>query len=304
MKILYHSPTPYDNSSFYRLAPLKYLPNTEPLTYDKHTDWHNLIGATHLVLQRPFIDELPLIHLALDMGIRVIADYDDDLLNIDKTNPCYELYEANRGALLECLNLADEIWVSTEAIKQSFGHPEKTYVIPNAHNDYQFPVSGKREYKVGGKVASWRGGSTHEADMLSVDMAGIINANHDWQFYFIGHRFTHLEVVCGDNYNYHSAIPLMQYFKYMYNLNANIMLFPLADTKFNRAKSNICWLEATYFGSAFMGNTELPEFDKPGVSPIMGFGNGRIDNESSWEYITENLLLSKINKLREERLFK
>lgn len=108
-------------------------------------------------------------------------------------------------------------------------------------------------------------------------------------------------------------MPLMQYFNFMWDKNPQIVFHPLRDTIFNMGKSNISWMESTYAGAAFFGNKALPEFNHPFISDLKllpkAISEHHIDymnrkNEDSWEYIKDNLLLSEVNKIREERLLK
>jgi len=118
-----------------------------------------------------------------------------------------------------------------------------------------------------------------------------------------------MEQRCGDNYLPVSPMPLLQYWTYMMYANPNIMFFPLSDTVMNRGKSNISFLESSYFGAAYFGNVSLPEFSGITLKGMKEFYNGdwdikslEIANQLSWEYICDELLLSNINKIRTERL--
>jgi len=94
-----------------------------------------------------------------------------------------------------------------------------------------------------------------------------------------------------------------------------MFIYTLSDTPFNRAKSNISWIEATYAGSSVIAPEFLPEFaNMPGVityNELMDsvFENVKdfnkslaITNDLSWRYIKENLLLSQVNNLRYQSL--
>jgi hypothetical protein len=126
----------------------------------------------------------------------------------------------------------------------------------------------------------------------------------------MGDRYYFLEMNTGDNYHIVPGMTIMEYFKYIHQENPQLFIFPLCDTKFNRGKSNISWLEATYVGSAFAGTKVLPEFNNENILEVSdlpeliksGSEPLKISNERSWEYICDNLLLSKVNKLRENRI--
>jgi hypothetical protein len=97
----------------------------------------------------------------------------------------------------------------------------------------------------------------------------------------------------------------------MHETNANIFFYPLTDNVFNRSKSSCSWLESTYSGSAYFGKKEFDEFDKPGVFNLNqlqdALKKSDLDllekaNNISWEYLKDTHLLSKVNKLRLDKL--
>lgn len=275
--------------------------------------WSTISGYDVIFLERPSSDtSLAIMKLAKDQGIKTIIDFDDNCLSLDTYNPMYETYVHQKANVMECLVLADELWVSTEAIKSAFKlYNRNIYVIPNAHHDYLFPVKDKRPFTYN-KKAMWRGGHSHIADMYALDVPEkiieMVNGNPDWTFSFIGQRFEFLELRCGDNYIAKGGASTVQFYKMMHDENPCVFFYPLADTVFNKSKSNIAFLESTYAGAAFFGNKYLPEFN---IISIIQFDTNmvahdsesmKIANQLSWEYICDNLLLSNINKLRKERL--
>jgi len=302
-------------TEFYRTLPLDYIDEVDlKITRSNET---NITFATlnkfdAIIICRPSsAASLQLIKLAKDMDKYVIADFDDDCLHIDEYNPMYEVYQLEKANVLECLALSNEVWVSTQAIKQSFRlYNKNVVVIPNAHNDTLFPVEQKRPFTYN-KIATWRGGESHCGDIYDIGVPEriiqIVNSNEDWRFIFHGQRFKYLEKRCGANYIASGGASTIQFHKMMHEQNACVFLYPLADTLFNRSKSNASWLEATYAGSAYYGNTNLPEFID---GTILGFNTLLEHNEDilwfynrvSWEFICDNLLLSKVNQLRIERL--
>lgn len=317
-RILYYSPMPADSTAFYRTSGvLPYINHSEvqlvDISHIKDFTWSVFTGANAFIFQRPFATEhVSLLTLVKDMGVRVIVDYDDDLLNVDQNNPTYHQYLYNKSNTIKCLNMADEVWVSTESIADTFSiHNSNVHVIPNSHNDYLFPVSEKRTFNPLGKKVMYRGGASHQADVNVVanEIISVVNNNQDWTFSFMGDRFHYLEMKCGDNYHIIPGMTIMQYFRYLHHENPNIGIFPLCDTVFNRGKSNISWMEMTYAGAVFFGNTDLPEFKKAGIIDFKELENytakdtaNQLNNDFSWQLICDTLLLSNINKLRIERL--
>jgi len=318
-KIIYMTQWDDDGTYFYRLAPLTFIKHEnitiERIPYHGNITWSTLLGYDTLILERPSGQhDLNLIKLAKQCGLKIITDWDDDVLHIDEYNPMYAHYETAKSIVIECLLLSDDVWVSTVGLKKSFGfYNGNIRVIPNAHNDYLFPVANKKQFNIESKKAIWRGGQSHEADVYGVadSLVKTINDNTDWMFQFVGARFIYMEQRCGNNYQPVSMMPLMQYFGYLYKENPNIVFHPLSNTKFNESKSNISFIEATYSGGVFFGNTTLQEFSGVGIMPFDYISEyvekDRIlalqkANEIGWKHIKDNLLLSNINQKRIERL--
>lgn len=316
-KVLYYSLQKDDPTAFYRTSGvLPFIKHNDfellDISGTVDFDWQTFIGADIFILQRPFnAQHVHLIKLAKDLGLKVITDYDDNLFALDEYNPCYDLYDSNRLNLKTCVTLSDEIWVSTPSIQQTLSKLNKNViVIPNAHNDYVFKVEDKKPFNTKTKIAAWRGGASHEADVYEVadELVSLINNNLDWTFNFFGERFTYMELRCGNNYNSISAMSPIQFYKYLHNMNPNIVFFPLRNTQFNQGKSNICWLEAVYAGAVFVGNRELDEFNISYTGNFKHWVKEKWNdflmddlkqmNEDNWQHIQQNLLLSKINELR------
>ena len=85
---------------------------------------------------------------------------------------------------------------------------------------------------------------------------------------------------------------------------------PLCDTPFNRAKSNISWIESTVAGAVCVA-PDFPEWNRPGIinyGPTRPFkdavlealevANHGFENKKSEEFIRENLMLSTVNQKR------
>lgn len=317
--VKYYSPMPSDSTSFYRASGVfPFIKSNEfnlvDISHITHFSWADFSGCDIFILQRPFtVEHLSLLTLAKDMGSKIIIDMDDDLWNVPQENPTHQMYMSSQDTLNACVGFADEVWVSTQSIKESALQVNKNvHVINNAWNDYMFPTANKKPFNPNTKKVTWRGGASHSADVLEIadDLLKTINENQDWTFTFMGDRFTYLEQRCGDNYQILPGMTIINYFKYIQQDNANIFIFPLVDNKFNQGKSFISWLEGTYAGSSFLGNTKLPEFNGDFVynisdlNDVINYYPSSLsqNNECSWEYICDNLLLSKVNKQREGRI--
>jgi hypothetical protein len=321
IRVLTFAPQVTDGTSFYRLGGV--LPYLEKEYSDIHIkdlsgkdvlDWPDYVSYDVAVFQRPFISiHLNTINMLKLMGIKVIIDYDDDVLNVPMHNPFYNNYEANKENIKKISTNADEIWVSTNGLKETFSEFNKNIkVIPNAHNDYLFPVKNKIPFNDKLQTVAYRGGSTHEIDVYSQlnDWIEIINKNKTTEFYFMGARFPYLESRCGDNYIIIPGTHILDYFRNMHKVNPNIFIYTLEDNKFNIGKSNISWIESTYAGAAVIAPEFLTEFIRPGISNFTGSLKETFDkikkdkkmlknmNDLSWDYIQAKLLLSHVNQQR------
>ena len=321
IRVLTFAPAVNDGTSFYRLGGV--MPYLEREYSDIHIkdlsgkddlDWPDYASYDVAVFQRPFIrPHLSTINMLKLMGVKVIIDYDDDVLNLPIHNPYYNNYVSNAENIKEIAKIADVIWLSTPGLKETFQKFNKNIVVvPNAHNDYLFPVNNKRPFNDKTKKVAYRGGTTHEVDVYSQinDWIEIINKNKTTQFYFMGARFPYLESRCGDNYLIIPGTHILDYFRNFHSMNPNIFIYTLENTKFNQGKSNISWIEATYAGAAVIAPEFLPEFIRPGISNFTGslkeiFNKVKGDNnvlklmnELSWDYIKAKLLLSHVNQQR------
>jgi hypothetical protein len=322
--VFYLSLVEDDAASFYRTNGVFPFLSHEDISIknifnpQKTYGWESLIGADIFIFQRPYHEHhVNLIMMAKDMGIKVICEYDDDLINVPFHNNAAVTLTEQKTNIKKALSIADEVWVTTDSIKKQYRFFNRNiYVIPNAHNDYLYPIENKKPFNKDTKIASYRGGASHDADVYQNinDIVETVNNNHDWIFRFQGSRFKHIEERTEANHEYTDPSTLMQFYKQYHELNANIAFFPLLDNLFNNGKSNISFLEATYAGSAFMGNRNLPEFNLPFIIPIQNgvkdeFMNVKDDfyrletlNNDAWEWILENRLLSITNKLRIDRI--
>lgn len=314
-KILYFSLDKYDTTAWWRTCPLAYIREDDfdlvDISDERKFGWPLYAGATALIMQRPFtVEHLQILYAAKYFGLRIVLDYDDLLDSVDMYNPTYQLYKDNLNNLTGCLRLADIIWCSTPVIAESYKKFNKNcIVIPNSHNDYVFPVKKKIPFSNDVKAAYMRGGSSHQGDVNEKAdlLINTIKEKEDWNFRFMGDRYTYIEQRTGDNMHIITGLPIMEYFRYIHTEKASVSFFPLRDTKFNQAKSNIAWLEATFSGAAFYGNLAMKEYIPGTVLDINNLLEHDMDtlkeyHDRSWSYIQENLLLSNVNQLRIESI--
>lgn len=266
IKILVHCSIYFDGTSFYRgLGPFSHLrkkyPDIEIVDGNIENsvyDWAKVLQADILFMQRPSqAHELTIMKLAKSAKIPVWSDYDDDYINIPPTNPRYDLYmnETRQAIIRECLEVADCISVSTPSIKEAYGKvisKEKIKIVPNGYDNYLFsdqPYLGPRQ-----KIICWRGGDTHEADLLSVkdQILNLIKYRPDYKWAFIGYTprwITENLEISHDRILLYTFQDIMTYFETLAYLRPEIAIVPLENNQFNHGKSNISALEFTLAGA-------------------------------------------------------
>lgn len=314
MKIIIVSSAPHGACSFYRSHGV--FPKLNIKTEgSQDVGWQTLIDTDILFLERPDTPEfLKVGQIAKDMGIKLWIDFDDNLFCLPETNPHAHFYN-NRNTqknIIKNLEIADIISVATSAIRREFNSliDTKIEVIPNAHNDYNFPF----EYNLSDRnIIIWRGSNTHRGDLLAYSKQIFDIANKSkWNWEFIGRDLWYIT----DNIQRKNIIPelnLSIYFRTIKNMNPAIYIVPLEFNNFNLAKSNCGWLEMTYAGAVTLA-PNMTEWERPGIvtyndaedfkfklEMLMNDSELRRRNyEKSFEYIKETLLLSIINKKRED----
>lgn len=313
MRVALFEPKADDATSFYRSrGAWHYLSKHHPLLQfiiPQGSGWIDAVLYDVAVFQRPCnATDAKAMLMFKECGVKVIADYDDDLLNVADHNPSFLHHTRNKQFGIDCLRIADTVIVSTDKLKESYSAYNKNIVvIPNALNDYFFTKENKNPF-VYNKIAYYRGGSSHQRDVYGYkdEIIKTIKKNPDWKFYFIGDRFQFIEaetLEC-ENFFVSGYAPTFNFLQNTNALHPCVNFVFLENSPFNQAKSNCAWIEATYAGAASIAPLKLAEFDK--VPSLAIFTMHQMYSESklkeshdkSWQYIQDHLLLSEVNKLR------
>lgn len=221
-----------------------------------------------IYFQRPYNEShLSALTYAKKAHKPIWIDYDDYFPAIPIYNPCYKEYcdKRNLEVFGKCCLIADKISVTTDylanKIRESLpdNQKEKVIVIPNAHDNYLFPldsISEKRE-----KIVYWRGSSTHDLDLWNFkdEIIDCSQAFPDFQFVFIGKINPIIQQAFdanGVNGGALNETDILFYMNTLKDMKPAIYIAPLEDNSFNRAKSQVGFLEATYAGAASL----IPEF--------------------------------------------
>jgi len=273
--------------------------------------WSEIVQYDIICFERPYNK------MALDLCTYIKScnrilwvDYDDNLLLIPQSNRAVLIYDEEAKANIKnILSIADVVSVTTEDLKQAFSEFNKNiWVIPNAFNDSIFK---RRLLPKRSNIVAWRGTDTHIADLTGV--AGAIDKIcaefPENQFLFLGYLPWFLNETM--NKFFLKEMDIVIYFQNLMRMAPVVMQIPLQDNLFNRCKSNIGYLEGTYFGAACL----VPDFwDAPGAfkyktedqyyDALKRLLSGKVDTDQmvneAWEYIQDCLVLSKVNVKRVE----
>lgn len=323
-----------DNSAvwYYRILPWLYLGRQSPEITVTVVNPQNLNafesvipGYDVLICQRPSSQrDYHAMLLAKQYNVRVLADYDDLLFQVPNVNIAAAHFGKDevQETILNCYKLSDHVVVSTNPLadymEQAFG--KRPQVINNAHNDIVMPVfqPAMNEPKNGISTMLWRGSNTHLGDLMKYRDAFQDFANIDFHFWGAAPDLAIGKDYGGhmDTWNYkpwHPGMP--DYFNRGKMLQPNFVVVPLEDNSFNDCKSNIAWLEATYFGAVCLA-TPLREFMRVPAANIGKYEHlqnifEQIDESTtdfsqfyldSVEEIKKNYLLSRVNQQRAEAL--
>jgi len=322
MKILAVAPIPTDGTAWWRVvSPLSVLreqtSGAVDFTIASGTDHVQISKHDLLLLQRPMrAEDVAYMELARRQGVPVAVDYDDDYTGVPANNPRmlnYMVPEVQQR-VRELLAGADVVTVSTPELKKRWKHLNKRIaIVPNAWDD-RFLVN-RGEHRLPTLNVLWRGGDSHGHDMDKFAQQMVRAA---WEgapalWHFVG----------SSAWNIHDKMPpasiteypftdVVSYFNLLGQLRPNVVIVPLADTPFNRCKSNISVLEAAWAGAAAL----VPDWDgwrAPGVTTYRNeqdFGAKlvaltsktraelRALADETWTAVRDNMLVSRANKLR------
>lgn len=277
---------------------------------DIEVHWQTLSEFNVIFLQRPFTQEAAkLCDFVKTLGLRLWVDYDDNLFQVNPENDTYLLYSdpKTQANIKQILSLADVVSVTNEYLRQTYIEYNKNIkVIPNAFNDILIKRGeiAKRERNV-----IWRGGANHIYDLMKHGAAiNQLTAEHpDFQFLFWGYYAWFLSD--SKNKGYISPTDPVIYFQKLFKLLPAVLHVPLNDDPFNRCRSNTAFIEASFSGSVCIA----PHWwNVPGAlsyrdpqtyyEAMKAALTGQVDikkmNAESWEYISDCLMLSKVNEKR------
>lgn len=328
IRILAVLPNPADATSYYRaMGPLSYLirsGDVEVRVNPPLCNWDEILMQDIVFLQRPFRPEDGIVaDMAKHLGKKIWVDLDDWLFDVPKMNPSYSTFASSKTQTIMAtvIQSADLVTVSTPYLKQLLEAHTTTklniVVIPNALDDQLLTYARPYQRKA---MIAWRGSKSHKMDLVSYcdEIVAFSKENREIEFVFMGHPASRVTESLGARCRVIEPVPTYRYHKALADLNAPTVMVPLEDSPFNRAKSNIAWIEGVLTGAVSVGPDWI-EWIRPGnigYATLTGGVCTRSFKEAlhfaqddhaeyhrqAMEFVQEELLLSKVNPTRLEAL--
>lgn len=195
-----------------------------------------------------------------DEGKRIVYDIDDDIFNIDRENPASKLIGRDEQlAAVACMRIADEITVSTKTLAgvvRDVTEGREAVVVPNAIDMSDgwvpTPFAGSPD---GIKRIFWQGGDTHGKDWMECADAvdAVMGERQDVRVVILGF-LPPVVVSMLSRDSWKDRVEFLEfrspetYFEMMKHVRAEVGLAPLKDSKFNRSKSCLKFLEYSAMG--------------------------------------------------------
>ncbi len=205
------------------------------------------------------------------LGIPVIVDMDDDFHSIPETHPGYK--HVGKGDLIylmkleNCLYLADLLTITTNELKSRLSQfNQNTMLIPNGWSSGNFNWLVKRSRYRDNFIFGWAGTITHRADFQQVvaPMRAILK-KHKNTMIMIGGDPEIYNIFANTPQDQKLFIPQVSYDNWPTMLaHMDVMLVPLLDDEFNRAKSDIKLVDSGAKGIPFIASNMPVYQDWPG----------------------------------------
>lgn len=274
---------------------------------------YSTLGIKYDILMTSYIDT-PVAYAYLraiykKFGVKHIMDLDDNLFQIDETNPAFKRYNPASKEYYQAHTIikdVDHLVVSTEQLKrvvERYGRRKPTFVIPNAIDLDVYNFDMEKAKRFGKKVTIvYQGSSTHYKDLMESGFYDALQVLiHKYKdrviFKVIGMDYDELhslpkknvEIIYGKN-NFWDWVDLWK--KEMADVSIGIA--PLIDNVFNECKSNIKFQEYSACRVPTIASN---------VGPYAKLPNDKLtkveNTAKSWYEALEKLFLSK--ELREKQ---
>jgi len=230
-------------------------------------------------------------------GKKVIYETDDLLEAVDTHNPCFHDVKKHLSVVVSMMSNADICTTTTGNLAKELKKWNKNVsVLPNCidPDDWELRKDGNKKVRVG-----WAGGTTHIVDMMIViDVIKQLKKELDFEFVIFGlaplQWKEHIEkrkedykkgiergetptdfylktleldaLFQGLDFEHHAFVELKDYNKKLSELNLDIGICPLEDTRFNICKSALKFYEYAMVGTATLASKIDPYKNEVGYT--------------------------------------
>jgi hypothetical protein len=207
---------------------------------------------------------------AVRLGKKIVADVDDDYLNIPYDNPVHLFYSTPKvkSNITKILEMAHLITLSSEYMIPFYSKINPNYrFIECVYSDTILKMR-KEPAKERAKVISWRGSATHMKSLMEFadSIVEVENAHQGWQWNFIGDNPWYIiERFKNSGSFVTSWVEPMNYLDYMINTQPAIHFLVLTDNSFTRSRSYSGYFDAT-LGGAVTVAPDWHHWRQPGVA--------------------------------------
>ncbi len=210
---------------------------------------------------------------------KLVYELDDDLWNIDPANQRAYYYFNDRdlqARLLENIQMAHVVTVSTpelaDMVYEKTRH-QNIHVIPNAVPAWLLDHEAPRNHHVG-----WGGSPTHHGDfgLLRQGMKKFLQHNPRKTFHTIGMDYAEWMKLPKGQCHHTPWVPTPEDF--FRTIDYSVGVAPLADTVFNRSKSDIKFLELAALGIPTIAS-DVPAYNRSILDSQNGF---LVKNDHEW----------------------
>lgn len=179
--------------------------------------------------------------------IPLVSEIDDNILSTPTYNPADAVYQPGsmfRSIAVEQFRMSDAMVVSTPYLREVYGEfCQNINVVPNSL-DFRIWDNLKHRRNTDLVRIGWAGGASHEEDLRIIEpvVRKTLEKHSNVRFCFvhgIPEFFKNVERIEA----YHQFTRIDRYPQFLASRSFDIGVAPLVDNAFNRAKSNLRWLE-------------------------------------------------------------
>lgn len=187
-------------------------------------------------------------------GRPIAWELDDNHWQIPEWNEFGEVLEKQERGVNQLREWASTIICSTQFLAGVVGRPEATFICPNLIDPAMFPRP-PAERVPGPLRILWAGSNTHKGDVaLVVPAVKRLAAEYGERVCFLFWSLLPEDLRGLPNVVHVPRAPLERYHTALAMLRPDVALAPLVDHPFNRARTNLKWLEMGAAGAAFLGS--------------------------------------------------